>query len=382
MSNNIVEVQDIFDSAEKYGEDNILNWNPTKFRDLKTKNTSSKFDCTWIPIKFKFADGSEAPMSLKFTKVMTASGAKLSNFSDKDVIKNMTIAFKEHTREEIATGDNVPKKKATPEEQAIENKRIEDKVDKLFKSTNDFDRALAIIDKSYHKICEELKAAKGLKFTIKKKKGSAVTVNSIRQVSREDKENPNGDLIQLDKALTRIKLMLGKNGDVGVDVWNNESRSWDSRYNVYDSRKSTSKNGHKQVLAKVQVNGEWHNVNKDNAEAFITRGSIVGGTIDFKDISASVAGLSLSNQFRDIHVKRNTKAGKIDIYSVKDKKELGCDSSDEEDADKFDDDMINGIDNIDIDNKSDLDVDTKKAPSLDNSDDAESENSAFVDDDA
>jgi hypothetical protein len=387
MSNKkVVTVKDVLESAEKFGEDNVLSWNPTEYRDNKQKNKTAKFDCTWIPFKFKFINDSELPMILKFTKVVTASGAKLPNTNGDGPIKNMTIVFRELTKEEIATGDNVPKEKTTLKEQAKEDERVKISVDKLFESTNDFNRALEIIDKSYNKICKELKASKTLGFNIRKdkniKNNADVPINSIRQVHRENKDDPTGDPILLDKPLTRIKLTLGKDGDVGIDTWNKSTNGWDFSYNVYDSRKITAKNDYKQVLAKVMENGKLRNLNKDNAGAFITYNSVVGGTIEFTDISASKAGLALSNKFRDLYVKRNTKAGQFDVYSAEDKKDMGGDSEDETpdveitaNTGKSHKDVT---EDIDIGDGSDLETKTKKKPSSD--DDGElSDNSALSD---
>jgi hypothetical protein len=392
MSNKkVVTVKDVLDSAEKFGNDNVLRWNPTEFRDNKQKNKTAKFDCTWIPFKFKFVDETEIPLILKFTKVVTASSAKLPNINGDGPVKNMTIVFRELTKEEIATGDNVPKEKATKKEQAKEDERVKKSVEKLFESTNDFNKALEIIDKSYNKICKELKSSKSLGFNIRKdkniKNNTDVPVNSIRQISRENKDDPTGDPIPLDQALTRIKLTLGKDGDVGIDTWNNTTKSWDFSYNVYDSRKANSKNDYKKVLAKVLENNNVCNLNKDNAGAFITHGSVVGGLIEFTDISASKAGLALSNKFKELYVKRNTKAGQFDVYSTEDKKEMGCDSGEEDEAGdveitantgKFHNEITKSMDDLDIGNASDLETKSKKKPASDNDDDL-SDNSALSD---
>jgi hypothetical protein len=367
MSNNkaIVTVKDVLESAEKYGNDNVLTWDPKTYRDLKQKNKNNPYDVTYIPIKFKYIDGNEISLKLKLLKVVIASGAKLS--AEQKPPKNMTIVFREFSKKELESGDNAPKKMETIQEQEIENEKKKKLVDALFESTNNAIKALGIIDASYIKICNELKGmSKDLPFSIQKnKKSKDVDICPFRQLTRENKEDPNGDPIPLEHALTRIKLMLGKSGDVGIENWNSANKGWDFAHNVYDARKMTKKNNYQPVLAKVKENGRWCNLNKDNASAFITYNSTVGGVIDFECIVASKAGLSLSNKFKDLHVKRNTKAGSYSMYSPEDMEELKADTDDDDEDVEISTNKVDSIkiDKMELEDTSDLEDNKKNSKS-------------------
>lgn len=363
MSAATVLVKDIIESAEKYGDDNILTWSPDKFRDNKKNNKNSKFDCTWVPFEFKYINGTKSPLRIKFMKVVTSSGAKLPQASDGE-IKNMLIAFRKMTEEELLVGDYKPKTMDTQEEQDIEDNRMKAIVNDLLTATNDFNRALEIVDKSYQKICLEIKDAKSLDYTVRKNKVSHKTnkdipVFPIRQTHREDKEDSN-KTIKLEMPLTRIKLLLNKSGQVGIEMWNSNSKGWDFRPNVYDSRKMNKKNP-VPVLATVKVNGKSCPLDKENASTFITYKSVIGGVVDFPEIVISKFGLSLANKFKDLYVKRNKSNLTESVFSQDDLKSMvdnndndsGSDSDVELITDKVNDvSMQNNTNNNADDNSS------------------------------
>ena len=365
MNSKIVTVKDVLESAEEYGKDGVLVYDLDKVRDLrKIRNDRKSNDCTWVPFKFKFVDGSESRLVLKFTQVVTASGSRLPTIIGEGGPKNMIIIFKEMSETEIAAGDNVPKEKSSPEEQAIENKRVEKLVNRLVESTNDFNHVLDIIDQSYRKLCSDLAIKKDVGFTIRKnsnfKTNKDVPVNSIVQRTRANEKNPD-EPISLDKPLTRIKLSLAPNGDLAIKTnYIKDLKKWEYKPNVYNTRKSTSKNDYASVLARVKDNGKLRILNKDNANAFITYNSVVDGTIVFKDISVSNFGFALSNEFGELYVKRNTKAGQYDPFTIEDRKAIAGDTDEDEDDvevtnGKVVDDISKDIDTLDLEDESDLD---------------------------
>lgn len=325
-----VTTKDIIESAKKYGNDSVLTWDPTVFRDNKAKNKNTKFDCTWVDIKFKFVSGIETPLKLKFSKVVTASGAKLPS-TDDDSPKNMIIVFRTMTKEEMP--DTTSKVMSA----VSDDKKIQENTDIIFKATNDFNTSMEIIDKSYQKVCSELKSAQNLGFTIRKdkkvKSNADVNVYSIRQISREDKDTPGGDDIKLEFPLTRIKLILSKDARVGIDLYNNTTKGWDFHANVFDSRKMTAKNNYTPVLATVKENGKSCQLDSKNASVFITYKSIVGGIIEFPEIVVSKFGLSIANKFKELYVKRNKSNLTESAFSKEDYQNMGTTNESESEDD-------------------------------------------------
>jgi len=142
---------DIFESAKKNGRDGIFEWTPEEFKPKVPKKGG--FDCNWVPISFKPATGGPVKyFKLKFMKVISASGAKLSRFTDGDP-KNMTIAFRKMSEEDLDFGDFVPKKMDNAEEQITEDEREKKLVSEYLTATNNFNFSLEIVNSSYHKLC-------------------------------------------------------------------------------------------------------------------------------------------------------------------------------------------------------------------------------------
>lgn len=331
-----VTIEDVLESGAKYGEENVLEWAPDKYRDNRERKKDKKaYDCTWVPFEFKYANGEKAQLSLKFDKVVASSGAKLPKSEDK--IKNMFIVFRKITEEEISGGDFAPKQKETEEDQEKENKKAAKNVAELVKSTNQFIDALDIINKSYLNICDALKKAKTLPYSIRKNKqlksNNEVVVFSICQSHREDPDDPDAK-IELEFPLYRIKLMLDEQTkNIGVQSWDSKAKCMKFTPNVYDVRKLSSKNNYTPVLAAVKENGKPKALNIDNAASFITYNSVHTGIIHFKEIVISKFGISFNNYFNILHVKRNKSITQESEYSVEDMKKLAGSESDEDDDD-------------------------------------------------
>ena len=334
---SLVLVKDVMESAAKYGEDNVLTWDPLKVRDNKAKTKNSPRDCTWVPIKFKYASGKEGDLNLKFFKVVTSSAAKLPTHSSDSGKKYMNISFRSVTEEELMVGDNVPKVMENDEDQQIENDRAKAVVKEFADSTNEFDKALEIISNSYNKICKDMKNAdpKTLPFSVKKDKKverKNTVVYSVRQTHREDKDSEDKDAppIKLEHPLTRIKLMYNSNtGYVGIDNWDNTIKGWTFKANVYNARKIDKKTN-APPLATVKVNGKSVLLDKDTTTNFITYRSVVGGIINFKEIVVSKFGLSLANQFTELYVQRNKSNIQEPAFTADEFKTLVCDGNGED----------------------------------------------------
>ncbi len=362
-----VNIQDILNSINKYGKTNILKIDHDEFRDnqqrsIKNNSQSKKqsvkqnvFDCTWLPFKFITEEGKEVMLkTVKFGKVITASSAKMPQSTTEESAKNMLIAFREISEEEImVSGDYAPKKMNTEEEQFLENERALSKAREYIVNTKNLCIALEAIDASYKKCVNQLKKATDLKFTLNKdsnnvkqikdqfkgssiskedlelEKNKVVRVYSIRQSSYEDKETK--EEIELKYPLTRIKLMVSKDGQVGTELYDNDKGGYIFTPNVYNLRKLDNKG--MPTLAKVKVNGRLSNLTISTAGTFITYRSLVSGVIEFGEIVISKFGISLSNKFKVLYVKRYKTSMTEPIFSPDEFKEMhNSDSESDEDV--------------------------------------------------
>jgi hypothetical protein len=364
--NIIIKIQDILSSIEKYGKDNILTTNFSVYRDNQQRNKNASqnkkqgskqnsFDCTWLPFQFKTVSGKEVSLkSLKFNKVLTSSSAKMPHSTTEESAKNMLISFREVSEEELLTsGDYAPKKMGSEEEQIKENARAVLKAREYIENTRKLCLALEAIDASYKKCTDELKKATNIEFTINKdsnsvkqikdnckkagltkdelelEKNKVVTVYSIRQSSYEDKETK--EEVNLKYPLTRIKLMVSKEGQVGTELYDNDKGGYVFTPNVYNSRK-LDRNGHP-TLAKVKINDKLCLLTIKTAGSFITYRSLVSGIIEFGEIVISKFGISLSNKFKVLYVKRHKASLLEPMFSPEEFKDMhGSDSESDEDV--------------------------------------------------
>mgnify|MGYP001616499939 CR=1 FL=1 len=156
-----------------------------------------------------------------------------------------------------------------------------------------------------------------------------INENSIIQTHRNDADNNDADPIELEFPLTRIKLMVSKNGQIAVDTWDNASKAFKSKPNVFDARKMTAKNEYKPTLATVKVDGKSRPLDSDNAGTFISYRSVLGGQIEFPEIIISKVGFSLSNKFLDVFVRRNKSNLQEATFSKDDLKEMAGDEDED-----------------------------------------------------
>jgi len=337
-------VDDVLKSIEKYGKENVLTWDPEdKVNDNKTKNKGKNaFDCTWIPIKFKHVSGETAKLDLKFSKIITSSAAKPPP-TNGEVIKAMSITFKEINKEEIAKVI-IAKQKDTPEEQDKENIKVDRIITDVVESTKQFVTALDAIDTSYKKICEDIKSAfkdpkkvKNLTYNIKKDKNTKsvddINISSIKQSYCEDKENPNQS-IEFTKPLFRVKLLVNKDsGKIGADLWDKTEKRYKFSPIVYDARKSYSAKDKTPVKATVKVDGVSKELDKTNAGEFINFRSIISGNISFPEVICSKSGFSLRNNFKKLIVKSNKiKNNNNSVFSQNEIDDLKGNSDDENES--------------------------------------------------
>ena len=394
-----ITAKDVFESAKKYGNDGILEWNPEIFRP----KTKGKYDCNWVSIFFKpviynpatkkYDDGTPIRyFKIKFKKVVTASGAKLPKFSEEDP-KYMQIAFRKMTTEDLNFGDFFFFFMGNADDQIIENERIKKLVDEYLVSTNEFNEVLEIIDASYHKICEEIKNAKSLGFSVRKDKkahkhNKDVPVSSIIQITREDKEALKTDSdappIKLQFPLSRLKLSLErKTGRVVCNYYNKINKAFDVKPNVYNVKKMTKKNNYTSVLATVKnSDGKIETLNKNNTETFITAKSIIGGEWQPIDICCSKVGFSLNNEFLDTYVSRNKNVTVDEIFSFDELQDMA--GLDEDEGSESDVEMAPNFNKLNINNNKiyeieDSDLETPNGDVLDADENSDLEDGAEED---
>ena len=84
-----ISLDDVLASEAKFGC--VLSYNAKDVRDLKTLNPKSKYDTTYLPIKFKHVNGSEVPLKIKISEIMIGSSAKAPQGADEDGIPKIII---------------------------------------------------------------------------------------------------------------------------------------------------------------------------------------------------------------------------------------------------------------------------------------------------
>lgn len=308
-------VETFLKSYEKYGLDCIL-WKEKDFRDLKTVNPKSPYDCTYINIYFKDADTSTlSRFKLNIYSQLTGSGAKLPQANSTEDVSSMSIQFKKLTLDDIRGGDNVPKVKNTPQEQEIENKRVETNNNILFKNNQALCRVLDIVNQAYIKCANEIIAAskaKKLQFSVNKNRGnSEVKINTMVQSTRLDMDTK--EEVPLENPIYRIQIPVDrKTGIIG----NPDYKTGNITPIIFDARKSNQSKGFKPVPATLKVDGVETQMNIKTCSEYITYKSIVTGVIDFNSFTISKAGISLSRKFTELYVIRNKLNRKNETASV------------------------------------------------------------------
>ena len=211
-----LSLDEVIESHAKYGC--VLTYNEKKVRDLKTLNPKSVYDTAYIPLQFKRAvDGKLMPVRIKFNEQIISSSAKAPQSSgDEGIPKHLNLSFMKLTRDEIASGDYVPKKKATPELQAIEDARSDTNIARYIENSEKFLKVLEIIDNSYKTVCAELIAnEQNLSFRIRKdRKQKDIPIFSRKQETRLNKDTNQDE--RLENPIYRLQIpVFKKDGRIG-----------------------------------------------------------------------------------------------------------------------------------------------------------------------
>jgi hypothetical protein len=325
-----ISLDDVIESFNKHG--NVFTWNENNFRDLKANNPKALFDCSYIDLMFKHANGKEMKAKFKFSEQVCFSGAKAPEGSDdkKEAPNSVSVAFSHMTEDDMKAGFPA-KDKEGDEKQAKETKRVKENVTKYVANNVKFLRVLEIVDTSYKLICDDMESkAKTLKFRLKKDRNAKdVNIFSIKQVTRLDPVT-NQD-IDLQHPVYRVKAPVYKK-DGRVGIWSNYNKEF--KYTVFDAKKMNKKNNYAPVPARVTVKGTLRDLDVHNVGAFWTRLSLIGGTLSYDCIVSSKFGLSLSNSFFDAYVFRcNVVTKEPTLNATEIANMRGGASSDEEEED-------------------------------------------------
>jgi hypothetical protein len=336
MQSNVVAQDDVIASFEKYG--NIFGYSLKKVRDLKTLNPQAKFDCTYIPLVFKYTNGKEVEkFRIKFSEQIIASSAKIPQGGDdkEGGVSHVSISFTDMSYDDIKGGDYTPKTFDDEKKQKAENKRSDDNIKRYVDNNKKFLKVLDIVDVSYKKTCDDLQAETTLPFKLKKDRNQkTVTVFSIKQSTRADPDNADNDL-ELEYPIYRCKLpVYRKDGRIGI--WSTYNNVF--KYTVFDARKMNKKNNYASVPAKVKENGRLVELTAQNANQFITYKSLIGGSLSVECIVSSKFGLSLSNGFYETYVFKHKSKSAASGLSKEEVMLMrgGAESGDETDTDTDD----------------------------------------------
>jgi hypothetical protein len=326
-----ISLDDVLASENKFGC--VLSYNAKEVRDLKTLNPKTKYDTTYLPIKFKHVNGSEVPLKIKISEIMIGSSAKAPQGVDDDGIpKHLNIAFMNLKRSDIEGGDYVPNKKSSPELQEVENKRIVDNITRYSDNLNKFVKVLEIIDSSYKKLCEDIKTNEAsFSFRVRKDRNQKeINVFSIKQVTRLNRVTNKDE--KLENPIFRLKVPVCKN-DGRVGLWSKYHNSF--KPIVFDARRMNKKNNYQPVPAKVKVDGKLRDLDVTNSSSFISYKSLIGGNITFECIVASKFGLSMNSSFYDLYVYRHKAKSSQNTISREEIIQMrgGADENEDEESD-------------------------------------------------
>lgn len=389
---NTITCEDIMASKEKFGC--ILECDTKNYSDLREKNPKSKYDVTYIPIKFKHVNGKKMDLKLKFNEQIISANVKNPSGNDDEIPKNLNISFMRLDKDTVEGGDYVPKKRDSDEAQTKEDTRMSTNIDRYLVNNDTWIKVLDIIADSYKTICEDLITNQSkYKFTLRKdRKRKEVGITEFRQVSREDKDTKQD--IVLDNPIYRFKLGVSKNKD--HSEYDGRIGYYSKYYNkfnntVYDARKMNAKNNYAKVPAMIKVKGARRPLDVSNASAFITYKSLVGGTWALRSVCASKNGLSPDNNFNELYVYRHkTKMTSQALTNTDIMQMRGGDESDDEsdaeveeekeaDSDADDDTTSTAVDkdaepeDSDEEEEDDADEKTKDADEEEDDDDDDDE---------
>ena len=286
MATQFIAPREVIEVKEQFPDENIL------ILDTENTNKAKGSDTYFIPVLIKRLVGKPTRCSLKITKQIIASNAKIGfGVKPKDA-KDVRVTFRKLEAKDLEDTDY-------PEENHTA----------LLKFNDDLIKAKEILANEYAALVEsDVLEYEGDKFEV----GSCRTVHNFRQTTRKaskeeiaaDKKLPKEDRqvskdkkLPLPMTLYRTKLSADIKNGQKIGQYTKKGH----RYIVFDARKA-KKNGMKPVVAKVRKNGKLVDLTTDSARNFVTYMSLVGGVENYECVCLSSFGISFIVKFRDLHV--------------------------------------------------------------------------------
>ena len=325
---NFITLDEIIARYDEVG--NVFEVDTERAVDLRTKNSKSIFDVTYMPLQFKLTSGKTIPFNIKLTNQPTASGAKApkGSVSEGKWPKAVQINFSKLTEEDLSGDFYSPTEKATDTETITEELRASNFIKTCLLNNDKWLKVLEIIDISFQKACAKL-IEDSAKFPFKLNKNPKVKeipIGSIKQSSMINEETKEQEEFQ--NPIYRVKIPVNvNNGEIGI--FNNTTKQF--KPVVFDQTKSNKQNNFQPVAAKVIIGKnkdnsfKYENLNVNNVGQCITRLSLTGGYLKFDSIvSSKTGGLSLSNNYNELYVKKYKRQSSKPAFTASDILEMNA----------------------------------------------------------
>ena len=140
-----ISLEDIRNSAEKFGRDSVLEYDTKNISDLRTKNPQCKYDVTYFPLMLKLTNGKKVPVKIKFNEQMISSAVKNPSGDIDDIPKNLNVSFQQLSQEAVEGGDYIPKKKDNAEDQSKEDDRVSNNIQRYLANNTEWVDVLDIL---------------------------------------------------------------------------------------------------------------------------------------------------------------------------------------------------------------------------------------------
>ena len=273
----------------------ILKIRPDKKRDNSKQGKESSYPTTYIPVDLIDAEGTPHKLKLAIVGQLIAGNAKPYGKNEEEIRKadSVYIPFRKFNVEDLKISDYHESEKEA-----------------ILKNNEELIKAFEIISEEYlhivkNEILDDVHELGIIDDPVKI--NVANFVQSERKLTADEKkqqQNKKSAKIKLDNSIYRIRL----NGDKDTKlIGRNNFNTKKFEYTVFDFRKKINTKDTKSVYkyepAKLKnSNGKLLDISVSNAKHFITYLSLVGGVINFENISITKNWISLKNSFLELYV--------------------------------------------------------------------------------
>jgi hypothetical protein len=305
----LLRIDDIITSYEANGF-NILEINEEK---IKNFNEGKANDVTYIPLKFRTANGTLVEPNFKISKQIIFSKAKayIGEDEERKIPKYVTVQIRAMGIDEIMGGDYVAKEKSIDDEQEVENRRTSEYVSKIKADNEKFTQALDFIDGGFRNLVERLrtefdsKKTKTRKFSLYKAgRSKGLQINSIKKITYIDRDTK--EEMPCEPPIFRLRLSVDyrNRGKIGKNYAKKGEKAPLTRI-VYNARAKREGTRYGIDHAYVVENGQKVDLDYINVGRFITRKSLLSGILHLRKINISKSGISLETDIDPVIVLRH-----------------------------------------------------------------------------